>query len=96
MARAKPVEIGDMRFSKKGEALDYLRSVLNKYSPEDRVSAEDEHFLLQALARHPDAIEKAGVGVDYLFVRTADYGTKCFWVRRTDGSEERFSYKSCV
>lgn len=96
MAKAQPVEIGDMYFSKKGDALNHLKSVLNSYRPEERVSAADEIFLLEALKKHPEVNEKIGVGVDHLFVRRADYGTKCFWVRRTDGSEERFSYKSCV
>ncbi|WP_306260428.1 DCL family protein [Pararhizobium sp. IMCC21322] len=96
MARAQPVEIGDMKFAKKGDALNYLKSLLNRYSPEERVSAVDEIFLLKALKNHPEVSEKVGAGVAHIFVRRADYGTKCFWVRRTDGSEERFSYKSCV
>lgn len=96
MAKAQPVEIGNMKFSKKGDALGHLKSILNSYHPEERVSAEDEAFLLEALKNHPEVNAKIGVGVDHLFVRRADYGTKCFWVRRTDGTEERFSYKSCV
>lgn len=96
MARAQPVEISNMKFSKKGDALNYLKTLLNSYSPEEHVSTEDEKFLLEALKMHPEAKEKIGVGVEHIFVRRADYGTKCFWVKRTDGSEERFSYKSCV
>lgn len=96
MAKAQPVEIGDIKFSRKGDALNHLKSLLNSYRPEERVSSADELFLLEALKKHPEAHEKIGVGVDHLFVRRADYGTKCFWVRRTDGSEERFSYKNCV
>lgn len=96
MARAEPVEIGDMKFARKGDALDHPKSLLNSYRPEERVSAIDQTFLLEALKKHPDVDKKIGVGVDHLFVRRADYGTKCFWIKRTDGSEERFSYKSCV
>lgn len=96
MAKAQPVEIGEMKFLKKGDALNYLKSLLNSYHPEERVSAVDELFLLEALKNHPEVSEKVGVGIAHFFVRRADYGTKCFWVRRTDGSEERFSYKSCV
>lgn len=96
MARAQPIEIGNMQFAKKGDALHHLKSILSRYRPEERVSNKDEIFLLAALKKHPEAQEKIGIGVDHLFVRRADYGTKCFWVRRTDGSEERFSYKSCV
>lgn len=96
MAKAQPVEIGDMKFAKKGDALDHLKSILNSYSPEELVSPVDEIFLLEALKKHPEVSEKFGVGIAHLFVRRADYGTKCFWIKRTDGSEERFSYKSCV
>lgn len=96
MAKAQSVEIGSKKFEKKGDALSYLKSLLNSYSPEERVSNADKIFLLEALKKHPEADEKVGVGVDHIFVRRADYGTKCFWVRRTDESEERFSYKSCV
>lgn len=96
MAKAQRVEIGGMKFSKKGDALNHLKSTLNSYSPEERVSSNDAGFLLEALQNHPDAKEKIGIGIEFFFVRRADYGTKCFWIRRSDGSEERFSYKSCV
>lgn len=96
MARAQPVEIGGHKFAKKGDALDHLKSILNRYSLEERVSGEDQTFLMDALRNHPDANEKIGVGVAHIFIRRADYGTRCFWLKRIDDSEERFSYKSCV
>ncbi len=96
MAKAQPVKIGNLDFAKKGDALNHLKSILNSYSPEERVSVKDDSFLMEALKLHPEADEKIGIGIDHMFVRRADYGTKCFWIRRTDGSEERFSYKSCV
>ncbi|WJI78038.1 MULTISPECIES: DCL family protein [unclassified Mesorhizobium] len=70
--------------------------MLNRYRPGDAVSAADVAFLAEALKRHPEARTKIGSGIRSFDVRSADYGTKCFWVLRTDGSEERFSYKSCV
>ncbi|CAM3638206.1 DCL family protein [Thalassospira profundimaris] len=96
MAKATPVKIGEVDFAKKGDALEYLRVMLNSYALEERVSRDDENFLRDALKNHPDANDKFGDGVDHFFVRRADYGTRCFWVRRLDGTEERFSYKSCV
>lgn len=96
MARAQPVEIGGQKFSRKGDALAYLKVMLSNYSLEERVSIDDEAFLLDALRKHPEVKEKVGIGIDHFFVRRADYGTRCFWIRRLDGSEERFSYKSCV
>ena len=48
------------------------------HSLEERVSVEDGAFLLDALKNHPDADEKIGTGVDHVFIRRADYGTRCF------------------
>lgn len=96
MARGHPVKIGDIQFSKKGDALAHLRDILNSYSLNERVSDEHAKFLLSALANHPEYVDKIGVGIDSFEVRSADYGTRCFWIVRTDGSTERFSYKSCV
>lgn len=96
MAKAQPVTIDGIFFEKKRDALFYFKEMLNRYSIEECVSDVDAKFLLEALKNHPEANEKAGVGIDGFIVRRADYGTKCFHVKRTDGSTERFSYKSCV
>lgn len=93
---AKPISLGSIHFAKKEDAEDYLRSMLNKYDVGDRVSSEDAQVLQSALARHPDAAAKIGSGVSHFSVRTADFGTQCFWVNRTDGTTEKFSYRSCI
>lgn len=96
MGRAKPVFIDGIDFPRKGDALAYLRAMLYRYDFEEKVSAQDASFLASALERHPDYIQKIGVGIDHFFVGRGDYGTRCFWIRRVDGTEERFSFKSCV
>ena len=96
MAKAQSVEIAGHHFPRKTDALAFLKVMLNRYRPGDTVSAEDGVFLLAALKRHPDAPIKIGAGVSGFEVRAADYGTQCFWIIRLDGSDERFSYKSCV
>lgn len=96
MAKAKSVNIGNLYFEKKGDATAFFKAMLNRYQVEEQVSDQDGIVLLAALERHPDAKEKIGVGVDYFFVRRADYGTKCFWVMRLNGTVERFSYYSCI
>jgi hypothetical protein len=70
--------------------------MLNRYASGSRVSDSDAAILAAALARHPDAAEKIGQGIAHFEVKTADYGTRCFWVCRTDGSKEKFSYFSCL
>jgi hypothetical protein len=96
MARAQPVEIGGVKFAKKGDALEHLRKILKRYSVGEHVSADDQAFLLEALKNHPDVDEKIGAGVDFICIQRADYNSRCFWIKRIDGSEVRFSYKSCV
>jgi|SRR5580704_1730903 hypothetical protein len=92
----KPVTIGLHHFSKKGDAATFLKAMLHKYDVGDKVSAGDADVLRAALALHPDATKKVGVGISHFSVRSADFGSKCFWVNRTDGSSEKFSYKTCI
>lgn len=96
MAKAIPLELGDMHFEKKGDALLVVRRMLQRYAPGERVSADDEALLRALLARHPDAEAKIGCGVDHFMVRSAMYGKQCFWVVRTDETTEDFSYQKCI
>jgi hypothetical protein len=93
---SKPVTLGSLHFEKKCDAAAYLRAMLKKYDVGDKVSADDAEVLRGALALHPDADAKVGCGITHFSVRSADFGTKCFWVNRPDGSIEKFSYKSCI
>jgi Protein of unknown function (DUF3223) len=92
----KPLVIGAHQFSKKGDAEKFLKAILHKYDVSDKVSAEDEEVLRGALALHPDVTSKVGKGISHFSVRSADFGTKCFWVNRVDGSSEKFSYRACI
>lgn len=93
---AKPINIGDMQFARKGDAEEYLKSMLYKYELGDRVSADDAKILTILLERHSEAEEKIGGGVSHFSVRSADFGTRCFWLNRTDGTTEKFSARSCL
>jgi uncharacterized protein DUF3223 len=54
--------------------------MLRKYDVGDKVSANDVEVLRSALALHPDVTAKVGLGITHFSVRSADFGTKCFWV----------------
>ena len=82
---SKPVTIGSLHF---GNAAAHLKAMLHKYDVGDKVSAADAEVLRAALARHPDADAKVRCGIANFSVRSADFGSKCFWVNRTDGSTE--------
>jgi hypothetical protein len=93
---AKPITLGALHFRTKGEAAAHLKAMLSKYEVGDKVKMADAEVLRAALALHPDANAKVGCGVTHFSVRSADFGSKCFWVNRTDGSTEKFSYRSCI
>src|SRR5687768_8121596 len=93
---AKPVTFGALYFKKKADAAAYLKAMLSKYDVGDKVKVADEEVLRAALALHPDADAKVGCGITHFSVRSADFGSKCFWVNRTDGTTEKFSYRSCI
>jgi len=93
---AKLISFGSLHFARKGDAEKYLVAMLHRYDVGDQVSADDAIVLNAALSLHPDAAAKIGCGILYFSVRSADYGTKCFWINRTDGSTEKFSLRSCI
>jgi hypothetical protein len=92
----KPLTIGRHHFSKKGDAEAFLKAMLHRYDVGDKVGAGDAEVLRAALALHPDTTRKIGAGITHFSVRSADFGTKCFWVNRVDGSSEKCSYKACL
>ncbi|MEN3977203.1 DCL family protein [Emcibacter sp. SYSU 3D8] len=93
---SKPLTIGPLHFAKKGDAAAFLQAILHRYDVGDKVSPADEQVLRDALALHPEAGAKIGCGITHFSVRSADFGTKCFWINRPDGTTEKFSYKACL
>ncbi|WP_420025925.1 DCL family protein [Cupriavidus taiwanensis] len=70
--------------------------MLNRYGVGDRVNANDALILQAALEHHPRAAEKIGCGIVDFSVRSSDFGTKCFWVNRPDGTTEKFSITGSI
>lgn len=93
---AKPISLGPMHFDKRGDAVAYLKDMLRRYDLGDRVNASDSVILQAALEHHPNAVAKIGCGISYFSVRSADFGTKCFWANRADGTAEKFSISGCI
>ena len=96
MGAKMPVSYGSLHFTKQGDARAYLKAMLDRYDIGDRVGAADAAILAAALALHPEADAKIGSGIKDFSVRSADFSSKCFWVNRTDGTTEKFSYKACA
>lgn len=90
------ININGKVFRTKKAALDHFSAMLARYADGAAVEGEDEADLLALLTRHPEVQDKVGVGVDGFYVDQAFMGTRCFYVRRTDGSKTDFSFRSCV
>lgn len=63
-----------------------------------RLSDKDDEAVQAVLAYHPNLTEKTGCGVAYIKVdKSQNYpDVHCFWLVRTDGSEDEFSYHKCL
>lgn len=97
MAKRIPIVLGDTPFPTKTAAQARIRGILHGAVPGAPLEPADEALMLAVLERHREAERKIGCGVDYLFVdRAPKHPTKCFWVRRVDGSQAEFSYVECL
>lgn len=93
---SKPIIIGALEFRSRGDAYAFLKGILSRYDVGDKVNAADSVILGDALVLHPESTDKIDSGIQSFSVRTADFGTKCFWVNRVDGSTEKFALRACV
>lgn len=93
---SKPVVLPSRTFATQALAYDHFSAMLNRYGPGGRVDDGDAAELSELLQRHPEAMEKVGVGIDHFEVQSADYNTQCFRVVRKDGTWARFSFQKCV
>lgn len=93
---SKPIKIGSLEFTRRGDAFAFLKGILARYDVGDKVNAADSAILREALVLHPESTTKIDSGIQSFSVRTADFGTKCFWVNRVDGSTEKFALRACV
>lgn len=95
VGRKKRMELGGKYFPSKGDLQVYIQSILatgNKMLVGEEAAVVEDLLLL-----HPNADEKIGSGVQHIEVGLSPQKThNCFYVVRTDGSKEHFSYKHCL
>jgi hypothetical protein len=92
----KSVNLATQDFPSQTAATAFYRAMLSRYSPGDRVSAEDCLHLAALLERHHEYKLKVGTGVDHFSVMLTEHGTTCFRIERNDGSGTDFSFYQCV
>lgn len=90
------IEIGAFAFATKRAAQSEIRRILHD-TPLNRPLVGAELELIAALlGLHHEAKEKIGPGVAKIEVRQIEYGSRGFWVTRTDGSAVDFSYRTAL
>ena len=99
MGKARSIDLGTRFFAKAGDARTFFSDMLQKYTIGDRLSKEDEADLHALLKRHDEKNDKIGAGISYFCVSSSPEpytNQRCFWIVRTDGSKEDFSYQHCL
>lgn len=77
----------------KKETKEKCKLILNKYNINERVSEEDQVFLLSVFKNHNHWVDKQGVGIAYITVEsTSFYNNRCFYLNRLDGTKTDISY----
>jgi hypothetical protein len=85
-----------LEFRSKSDAFAFFRAMLGRYHNGQTISDPDSSHLRNLLDRHPEALQKIGIGVKRFFRARAVQGTDCFWLERDDAASTDFSIKSCV
>jgi hypothetical protein len=90
------IQIGELFFTTKAQALEYFHAVLYRYEPGDIIGKDDTRELLWLLDRHPDADQKRGGGAIGFSVERLFGGARRFRILRVDGSSIDFSFRKCI
>lgn len=85
-------------FPSKASLRKRITDILYAYGDGGCLSVEHLKFMIAVLEMHPDALQKIGVGVADMVVRTNPVfrHTRGFWIERVDGTSTDFSYLSCL
>lgn len=106
MGKSVSVKLPNGRYwPRKGDAIEYFKSMLARYSDGARVTDPTDHSDLASLLQVYDSVletgkpSKTGVGISY-FERQKDRDhpghTSCFFVVRTDGTSIDFSTRRAL
>lgn len=92
----KPVQIGNLIFKTKKEALSHFKQILNSYDFGEKLNQKDLEDVCELLKIHEKSKEKIGIGIKEVEIVEVRYNTKCFNLIRTDSSTDIFSYTKCI
>jgi hypothetical protein len=92
------VLIASLSFRTKKAAKEFFRDVRDRYEDGERVTLEDDRYLRDLIAIHPEAEMKIGCGISHFSVDTdSQFGTtRHFVIHRCDGSSTDVSFLSAI
>ncbi|PNT78010.1 hypothetical protein BRADI_1g72100v3 [Brachypodium distachyon] len=94
----KPVKLGPKEFASSVDMFDYFFALLHSWTPQLEIN-KYEHMVLEDLVKkgHAEPSKKIGAGVEAFEIRNHPvWQSRCFFVRRVDGSSDDFSFRKCV
>jgi len=86
-----------VEFNRKEDVTIFVRKILYKYEDYEFINQKDFEFLYDLLKKgHYNSDNKIGCGVAGIFIKNNNYGNRCFFLKRLDGSEEHYSFVKCI
>ena len=97
MARI-PIQIGARLFDSKSQAKDFSRDIIRRYTEGETIVGEDDLFLRDLVAIHPEAAQKIGCGISHFTTQLDPEWRKHrhFVIVRTDGVRTDVSFHICI
>ena len=90
-------QLGGKQFETWRTVADYAQIVLHRSHPGVALEGEDAAFVGDLFAFHPDVEKKAAPGIQFFYVGVMPaWGTRNFFVYRSDGTYDNFSIKKCI
>lgn len=91
-------KLGEMTFKDKAECWGYMRALRDSLIRGATVEGKAHTVLKALLEKHPKYDQKVGCGfASFKYDEHPEYtGTMCFFIVRTDGSSEDFSFRKCL
>ena len=90
------ININGREFKTKKQMQEYFQKMLHSYEKGEEVSETHRKELYELISQHPNARLKMMPGIAGFSVAGAAYGTKCFMIKKIDGTMEDFSFYKCI
>ena len=90
-------KVGDMTFSSKEECWSYMRALRDSLIRGATVEGKAATVLSALLEKHLNTRRKSAAVSHFKYDEHPEYtGTMCFFIVRTDGTSEDFSFRKCL